>query len=73
MGCDEAVDPAETLANQARILGDAVTNLRRNMKDKLIILMLNDITGIGKREIKMILDAIPELPRVYFVEKKKKS
>lgn len=69
----ETVDPAETLAHQARILGDAVTNLRRNMKDKLIILMLNDVTGIGKREIKMILDAIPELPRIYFVDKKAKK
>lgn len=47
----------------------AVANMRSKVKDKLIVLMLNDMTGIPKREIQAILDAIPSLSHVYLQRK----
>lgn len=46
-------------------LNNAISGMRKHVKDKLIVLMLNDMTGIGKREIKTLLDAIPNLARTY--------
>jgi hypothetical protein len=62
------VDLAQ-LAAGVHALQTAVASMRANVKDRLIVLMLHDITGLGKREIQSILDAIPEFARVYLKAK----
>lgn len=46
-------------------LEEALRGARSKVRDKLLVLMLNDMTGIPKREIQRLLDAIPELARTY--------
>lgn len=50
-------------------LADGVAGMRKHAKDKLIVLMLNDVTGVPKRTIQTIIDVIPELARIYMVKK----
>ena len=54
-------------ADAVNALAKGVTEMRRFVKDKLIILMLADTTGIAKRDIAIIIDTIPELSRRYLV------
>lgn len=49
-----------------RELADGVRKMRVHAKDKLIVLLLHDVTGIARRDIQMILDAMPELERIYY-------
>lgn len=56
-------------ADAIRELAEGVRKMRANAKDKLIVLLLNDETGLPRRDIQMILDAIPELERIYFKAK----
>lgn len=46
-------------------IADAIRRMRVLAKDKLIVLLLHDMTGVPKRSIQMILDAAPELARTY--------
>ncbi len=50
-------------------LQKAISEMRGKVKDKLIVLMLNDMTGIAKRDIKKILDAVPQLAKTYVAGK----
>jgi hypothetical protein len=61
---------ASKVAKQVEEIGDAVTTLRKYFKDKLIVLMLNDVTGVSKRDIGNILDALPNLANVYLKQRK---
>lgn len=59
-----AVD-LELVAEAVLKLEEAVRTMRGKVRDKLIVLMLNDQTGLPKRDIQRLLDAIPELARTY--------
>lgn len=58
-------DPPETteiLAESIVRLGEAVKKLDASgMNRKAIVLLLHDVTKVGKRDIEDILDAIPRL------------
>lgn len=62
-------DPPET----TEILADAIVRLAEahaklkagGLNEKAIILLLNDMTKVGKNDIKKILDAIPRLRGYY--------
>lgn len=52
----------EILAEAITRIGDAAAALKANgLNQKAIILLLNDATGIGKKDIALILDALPRL------------
>lgn len=53
-------------------LQEAIASTRRIAKDKLIVLLLHDMTGLSKRDIQMILDAIPEIAKTYLQPVKEK-
>lgn len=57
-------------ADAVNALAKGVAEMRRYAKDKLIVLMLNDETGISKRDCQRILDAIPELSARYLKAQK---
>ena len=58
-------DPPETkeiLAEAITRVGTAVAFLNSNgLNKKAIVLLLHDATGVGKRDIQTILDALPKL------------
>lgn len=60
-------DPAdlEKLGPAILKLQDAIATMRRSVKDKTIVLLLHDMTGIGKREIQTLLDAVPHMATAY--------
>lgn len=62
-------DPPESkeiLAEAILRLGDASAKLKSNgLNRKAIVLLLHDMTKVGKREIETILDALPILHRHY--------
>lgn len=61
---------AAKVANQVDEIADAVAILRRYFKDKLIVLLLNDVTGVSKRNIQSIIDALPNLANIYLKPRK---
>lgn len=64
------VDDYERIAAGIRAIGDvgkklSATGLNRNAT----ILIIHDATKVPKRDIKLILDALPNLPRWYLTAK----
>jgi hypothetical protein len=62
-----AVDDAQlALAAKSIIeIAEVIRRMRVLAKDKLIVLLLHDMTDVPKRSIQAILDAAPELARTY--------
>jgi len=52
-------------AEAVNALAKGVADMRRYAKDKLIIMMLSDMTGLSKRDCQVVIDAIPELADRY--------
>lgn len=65
----ESATEIKLAAEAINALAKGVAEMRRFAKDKLIVLMLNDVTGISKRDCKTIIDCIPELARIYTVSR----
>lgn len=61
---------AERTARNIREIGSALGTLRKHFKDKLIVLLLNDMTNVSKTDIKRVLEALPELASTYLAPKK---
>lgn len=61
---------AAKVAHQVDEIADAIAILRRYFKDKLIVLLLNDVTGVAKRDIQAVIDALPTLATVYLKPRK---
>lgn len=55
----------ELVAKAILDIAEAVTTMRERGKDKLIVLLLHDMTGVTKRDIQNILDAAPNIARTY--------
>lgn len=63
----DAPIPAEIIAEAIRELAEALPKIRSHIKDKLIVLMLHDLTGVPKKQIQAILDVLPNLAQNYVV------
>lgn len=63
----------ELVAASVIRIADALDHLKKAGSDRLICLILNDVTGgatgVSKRDIKTILDAVPRIRSVYFKRK----
>lgn len=55
----------ELVAQALLDIADGVKTLRNRAKDNLLVLLLHDMTGVNKRDIKLILDAAPEIAGKY--------
>lgn len=63
--------PVEVLATAIEKLSKASAQLNasRLLNRKAILLLLHDVTKVPKRDIEYILNAIPELERIYLKKK----
>lgn len=62
---DEEI-PLEVMAASVVKLAEVGKQLSASrLKQKTVIMLLHDATGVGKREIEAILDALPELEKRY--------
>lgn len=61
---------AERISKQVDEIANAIVTLRRYFSDKLIVLMLNDATKVSRTDIQAILEALPDLPRIYLKARK---
>lgn len=58
---------ANTLRQNIQKLQEAVELLKKNgLRERAIIVLLHDLTGVGKRDIKAIIDGAAELQETYF-------
>lgn len=62
---ESAPESMELVAESILELAEAVKRLRIRAKDKLICLLLSDMTGQSKRSIQQVIDAIPEIAVTY--------
>lgn len=57
---------SDTLANAIRNISDGYETLKKSgLNKRAVVVLLNDSTGIGKRDIERILDALPQLKKDY--------
>jgi hypothetical protein len=60
----------ERIATAVRQIGDIGKKLNASgLNRKAVILLIHDATNVPKRDIKLILDALPNLPRWYLAPK----
>jgi hypothetical protein len=60
----------ERIATAIRQIGDLGKRLNAaGLNRKAVILLIHDATNVPKRDIKLILDALPNLPRWYLAPK----
>lgn len=63
---EEAMPDLEILAEHIKQLSELGKKLKNSkLKENTILLLIKDHTGIPKHQIKRILDALPELEKIY--------
>jgi hypothetical protein len=58
----------ELVAKSIIEIADALKPARLIVKDKLLVLLLHDMTGVPKRSIQLILDVLPNIAGHYLVK-----
>lgn len=62
---DEPI-PAKILAKAIRDLGDGIRAMNRaGLSERAQVLLLHDASGVGKPDIRRVLDAMQHLERLY--------
>lgn len=69
---EEVVSAGQNATTKIREVAAAIRAFRSFAKDKLIVLLLHDMTGLSKRDIQTILNAIPEIEKTYLQPAKEK-
>ena len=60
------VDTADELADEIEKLSEVFTALENSrLKRRTVVLLIHDMTKVGKRDIDTILDALPDLAERY--------
>lgn len=58
--------PVEILAQHIKAMSDVGKKLAASsMKQKTVLVLLNHTTGVAQKDIKKILDALPQLEKIY--------
>ncbi len=69
---EDVVAAGQATTTKIREIAAALRAFRSFSKDKLLVLLLHDMTGFAKRDIQTILNAIPEIEKTYLQPVKEK-
>lgn len=59
---EQGTEAVELVHDQLRAFVDAANRLLvTGLSDRALVVLLHDLTGIGKRDLQRVLDALPEL------------
>lgn len=58
--------PAEIIADSVVAIAEGIRKLRAGrLNDRAIVLLINDVCGVAKRDIKLVLDSITSLDSTF--------